>query len=66
MALLDCPATQEELFGYERQFDVPLESDWTGSADPALDSQPSDAAKGILLAAGLGSLVWAAILWALL
>ena len=66
MALLDCPATQEELLRYEGQFDVPLESDWTRTAEPDVDGHPSDAARGILLAAGLGSLVWAAILWALL
>jgi hypothetical protein len=66
MALLDCPATQEELFGFEPQFDAPLESDWTQPAEPDVDGHSSDAARGILLAAGLGSLVWAAILWALL
>ena len=66
MALLDCPATREELFGFEPRFDAPLESDWTQPAEPAVDSRPSDAARGILLAAGLGSLVWGTALWALL
>ena len=66
MALLDCPAAEEELFGYEGQFDAPVEGEWTATTDPAVEGHPSDAARGILLAAGLGSLAWAAILWALL
>jgi hypothetical protein len=66
MGLLDSPATQEKLLCYERQYSLPLESDWTRTAYLADDGDPLSAARGIILAAALGSSAWALILWALL
>ena len=66
MGLLDSPATHEELLYYERQYSLPLESDWTRSAGLDGDGDPLSAAKGIILSAALGSSAWALILWALL
>ncbi len=66
MAVLDCPAAQDELIGYAPRFDAPFEDERTKTADPAADGHLAGAARGILLAAGLGSFFWAGVLWALL
>ena len=65
MGLLDSPATQEALLCYERQYNLPLKSDWTRAAYLADDGDPLGAARGIILAVALGSSAWALILWAL-
>ena len=66
MGSLDHPVAQNELQLLEKQYSLPLEGRWTETREAAADGHPLDAARGIVLAAGLGGLFWAAILWAVL
>lgn len=66
MGSLDHPVAQDALQLLEKQYSLPLEGRWTETHEAAAGDHPSDAARGIVLAAGLGGLFWAAILWLVL
>jgi hypothetical protein len=66
MGLLQSPATQDELLYYERQYEAPSKGEWARTANPVDDGSPLSAARGIVLAAALGSLAWVVIPWVLM
>ena len=66
MGLLKRPATQDELLSNERQSEVPAEGQRTKIADLGDSRNPLGAAGGIVMAAVLGSIIWAVILLGLL
>ena len=66
MGLLKNPVTQDALLDYGGCDIAPPRSAGAGAAHLLDDSPPLGAARGILLAATSGSLVWALILLSLL
>jgi hypothetical protein len=66
MALLERPATRDELLYYERHSGPPVESERTRIADRLAGSGLIGGARGVLLAAVLGGTVLAILNWALI
>jgi hypothetical protein len=66
MALLERPATRDELLYYERRGRPPAESERTRIEGLLAGSDLIGGARGVLLAAVLGGIVLANLNWALI
>jgi hypothetical protein len=66
VALLERPATRDELLFYERRSRPPATSERTKVAIPLAGSDLIGGARGVLLAAVLGGIVLAILNWALI
>ncbi len=66
MGLVEQTPTHDGLLSHDTQRQAPAAGEWAKAAHPDDDSDPLRAARGVVVGALLGGIIWAVILWVLL